>query len=123
VKAILFLALSSSIAFADDLVDHTTCEQVFRQERACTDAFIPALVDLRAKLDKPYGIKAKVASNRDDVIKQAKEEWKHDSSDAAIAQTCKKAPADTQAMACLAKTACDAFVACIMPVVEKNLHR
>lgn len=119
--AFLALVLSSSIASADD-----TCAQVFRQQRTCTDKYIPALVDLRAKLDLPAGIKSKVASHRDDVIAQAKDEWKKDSTDDAIAATCKKIPADApvaDAKACLAKTGCDAFVACIIPVTEKMMKQ
>jgi len=121
-NALILVAVLSSSALADD-----TCTQVFRQQRTCTDKYIPALVDLRAKLDLPAGIKAKVASHRDDVIAQAKEEWKHDSTDAAIEQTCKKIPANApvaDAKACLAKSGCDAFVACIIPVTEKMfLHK
>lgn len=121
-KSLILVAVLSSSAFADD-----TCQQVFKKQRTCTDLYIPALVELRAKLDMPAGIKARVASHRDEVIAQAKSEWKNDSTDAAIDQTCKKIPANApvaDAKACLAKSACDAFVACIIPVTEKMfLHK
>src|SRR4051794_5500024 len=58
--------------------NHQTCVQVFQRARTCTDDYIPALVDARAKLDLPAGIKAEVASDRAGVIAQAKTEWASD---------------------------------------------
>ncbi len=109
--------------------DHDVCVSVFQKQRSCTDQFIPALVDLRAKLDNPPGIAAKVKADRSAVITEAKKEWANDSKDAAIAQTCTKLVATPDkdmvatAQGCLAKSACDAFVSCIMPVIEKHLHK
>src|SRR3954467_11758301 len=74
--------------------DHDVCVSVFQKQRSCTDQFIPALVDLRAKHDNPAGIAAKVKADRAGVIKEAKAEWANDSKDAAIDQTCTKLSGD-----------------------------
>ena len=107
--------------------DHATCVQVFTKQRTCTDQFIPALVDTRAKYDNPPGIAAQVKADRAAVIAQAKAEWATDSTDAAIDQTCSKLAADhdmvATAQGCLARTACDAFVTCITPVFEKHIRK
>jgi hypothetical protein len=108
--------------------NHQTCVQVFQRARTCTDDYIPALVDARAKLDLPAGIKAEVASDRAGVIAQAKTEWASDSQDAAIDSTCTRAEghvdaAEVQtAQGCLAKPDCASYVACIMPSFEKHLQ-
>jgi hypothetical protein len=100
-----------------------TCVKAFERQRACTQQFIPALVDLRASLDKPHGIASDVAEDRQGVIEQALEEWKDDSSDEGIARSCSsmvpsKLPG---AERCLAETDCDAFVKCVMPLVQQHL--
>ena len=64
------------------------CVEVFSRNRTCTDQYIPALVDLRAKHDQPAGIAAEVAADRNGVIAQAKTEWATDSQPAAIDATC-----------------------------------
>ncbi len=103
------------------------CTQVFVRARACTDQYIPALVDLRARLDHPTGIAAEVAKDRDGVITAAKAEWATDSTDSGIAATCASTPAmlDDQATArgCLAKTDCGEFSACLMPLFEKHFRK
>lgn len=105
------------------------CVEVFSRNRTCTDQYIPALVDLRAKYDKPAGIAAEVAADRDGIIAIAKTEWATDSQPAAIDATCTSIaaqlgagdPADiTAAQACLAITDCAAYTACIMPQFEKR---
>ena len=110
--------------------ERDVCVQMFQRQRTCTAEFIPALVDLRARLDLPAGIAASVKSDRSAVIAQANEEWKHDSTDAAIGATCDHLateahdPADVQAIqGCLAKTDCGTYVSCSMPVLEKHLHK
>jgi hypothetical protein len=96
--------------------------------------FIPAFVDLRVRLDVPKGIAASAAGGkRQAVIDKALEEWKRDSADPAIERTCKSvdasippaAKADVQrlASACLAEAACESFVKCIMPLMEKQLQQ
>ena len=107
--------------------DHATCVQVFQKQRACTDQFIPALVDTRAKYDNPPGIAAQVKADRAGVIAQAKTEWATDSTDAAIDHTCGTLAADHDMVAaaqrCLAQAPCDAFVTCITPVFEKHIRK
>jgi hypothetical protein len=105
------------------------CIQVMTKNRTCTEEFIPALVDSRAKLDTPAGIKDQVAKDRDGVIAKAKVEWAEDSKDENIAKMCAHMPADLSAAnldaakACLAKDACGEYVACITPVFEKHLAK
>jgi hypothetical protein len=111
--------------------DKALCVQVFTRARACTDDYIPALVDSRAKLDTPAGIAAKVAADRAAVIAEAKQEWTQDSTDAAISGNCDqmvasltdedRAMSDT-ARSCIAKD-CAGFTACITPLFEKHLHK
>jgi hypothetical protein len=126
--AVLALFISTTAA-ADPKpkTDHEVCVATFQKQRSCTDQFIPALVDLRAKHDVPAGMAAKVKADRAGVIAEAKKEWTNDSKDAAIEQTCKKLETEKElvapAQACLAKAACDAFVTCIMPVIEKHLTK
>lgn len=104
----------------------SACVQLFERQRACTDAFIPALVDLRRELDAPAGI-AKMP--RPDVVAAAMEEWKVDSTDDAIAAQCDRlaprlaAPAVAEARSCVAMGACGEFVRCVMPLTRAQLTR
>ncbi len=103
------------------------CTDVFVRARACTDQYIPMLVDLRAKLDHPAGIADAVKADRNGVIAQAKAEWANDSTDASIASTCSAnapLPGEAEAAAaCLAKTDCGEYVTCIAPLFEKHLAK
>lgn len=113
-------------AGADDA--NVVCAQTFARARECTDDFIPALVDARAKLDQPPGIADFVKKDRDAVIAQARQEWENDSKDEAIAATCQKLPDNAAELAaaaqvCLAKTDCKEFTACVMPIFEKQLAK
>ena len=107
--------------------EYDTCVAVHTRARACTDAYIPALVDARARHDKPTGIAAKVAADRDGIIAAAKEEWAGDSTDGAIAQNCQQmiANASDQDRAdvttCLAQQDCNAYASCVIPVFERHL--
>jgi hypothetical protein len=110
----------------------SVCVEVFSKNRTCTDQFIPALVDLRAKYDQPAGIAAEVAAHRDDVIAQAKTEWATDSQPAAIDATCTKiagssGPGDQSqfagVQACLEQQDCGAYVSCVMPYFEKRFAK
>jgi hypothetical protein len=99
--------------------------------RTCTSDYIPALVDARARQDKPAGIAAEVAKDRDGVIAQANVEWAEDSKDENIAAMCQhlagnpspemQADADT-IKGCLAAASCSDYTACSMPVFEKKLR-
>jgi hypothetical protein len=115
---------------ASDADAHALCVKMFVRDRQCTDQYIPALVDARARKDMPAGIAAEVKSDRDGVIAQAKQEWANDSTDAAIDSTCNaiiahltdadRADAPTMAQ-CLEQADCGAYVACQLPVLEKHL--
>ncbi len=108
------------------------CLQTMTRERDCTAEFIPALVDTRIRNDVPSGIAQEAqASGRQAIIDQAMEEWKVDSSDPKIEETCTKVESmmtpeqEAQmipvAEGCLAKQSCGEFVACIMPLHEATL--
>jgi hypothetical protein len=108
------------------------CVQLFTRNRECTADYIPALVDLRARLDKPAGIAEKVKADRAAIIAQANEEWATDSTDDAIAATCAKVTAnlsdadlaDAEGIkACMAETSCAAHTACVMPFFEKRFTK
>ncbi len=118
-------------ASSDD--PHAVCVQAFERQRECTDELIPALVDARVRADVPPGIAAKDAElGRDQLVAMALEEWKTDSTDEAIEQTCTSMagnmPAEQQeAMAdqvaeCLGADACGGFVDCLIPVIESQMH-
>lgn len=106
---------------------HATCVQLMTRNRTCTDEFLPMLVDLRAKHDRPAGIAAEVAADRAGVIAKARSEWATDSTDAAIAQVCSQLIASPAAAhlaagtACLAEATCTPYVACIAPIMEQHL--
>ncbi len=105
-----------------------SCVKVFDRQRACTDTFIPALVDLRVSLDTPVGIAASVKKDgRDAMISAALEEWKSDSTDAAIAKTCAsmpatRAPALTSMEKCLDAANCQAFSECLIPLMRSTIR-
>lgn len=104
------------------------CVQTFQKSRACTNDFIPALVDSRAKYDVPKGIADKVKADRNAIVAEAMKEWENDSKDEAITANCDKMPAPpadavAAAQTCLAKADCKEFTACIMPVMEKQFAK
>jgi hypothetical protein len=102
----------------------SACVQLFERQRACTDAFIPALVDLRRELDAPTGI---AQQPRADVVAAALEEWKADSTDDALAGQCDRlapklaAAAVAEARGCVAMGPCGEFVRCVMPLTRAHL--
>lgn len=102
------------------------CVQVMDRARECTDQFLPALVDARARQDIPAGIAASVAQDRNAVIAEARTEWASDSTDDGIAKTCQRPVNDPDggtASKCLAAASCDAYVACIIPIFEKHFAK
>jgi len=105
------------------------CVSMFRRDRECTSAYIPALVDLRISLDRPPGIAQSARDEgRDALISQALQEWSADSTDASIDTVCRNVvdgydPAHDDGLragveACLAAADCNAYVACIIPVTQ-----
>ena len=107
-----------------------TCVSMMERQRACTDLYIPALVDLRRSVDRPKGI---AGEDRDAVIAQAHKEWAADSTDAAIHDTCQgvvdmfpgdELEAERQTVeTCLAADGCQAFVDCIIPVPAQGWQK
>lgn len=105
-----------------------TCVALFERQRACTDIYLPALVDARIANDIPAGIAARAAEpgGRDELMSTAQSEWANDSTDASIGATCDDALAKMppeqveglagQANACLAAADCQAFVDCVIPM-------
>jgi hypothetical protein len=106
---------------------YALCVAMFERQRACTDTFLPALVDARVRADVPPGI---AAADRDDgrdaLVATAREEWKQDSTDESIAATCRKiadsAPSDMtgEVKACLDASGCDAFSTCAVDIVSAH---
>lgn len=104
------------------------CVQALTRNAQCTDQYIPALVDLRAKYDNPPGVAAEVAANRDGVIAQARAEFVVDSQPQAIDTMCNKIVGNPQytqaeadaAQACLAIADCTAYTACILVQFENR---
>ncbi len=106
----------------------TSCMTVMQRNRTCTDDYLPALVDMRARADSPPGIREEVAKDRAGVIAHAREEWATDSTDEAFARNCqmlaqRSFPADAaeRAQACMAKDTCGEYVPCIISVME-SMH-
>jgi hypothetical protein len=117
-------------AAADD--HHRLCVEVFTRNRTCTDTYIPALVDARAKYDRPPGIADAVKKDRNAVIAEAKGEWAEDSKDEAIGRICQQLTANmtdegrddaAHARECLAHSDCAAYTACVMPLFEKRFAK
>jgi hypothetical protein len=130
---VLFLlvacASSSSGPAAPPPADPTrTCEDVLRKMRTCSAEFIPALVDLRIQYDRPPGIKSLAEQNgRDALVEGARKEWETDSSDENIVKLCVKMKDESSpemqelveaGKKCLEHQACDAAVACVIPLIE-----
>lgn len=107
--------------------DHDQCVAVMQHARTCTDQYIPALVDARASVDQPPGIKDAVAKDRNAVIAQANAEWANDQKDENISAACDHVPAlpddlKQEAASCQAKTDCAAFVSCVIPLQTKVMQ-
>ncbi|HUJ63203.1 MAG TPA: hypothetical protein VLX92_32115 [Kofleriaceae bacterium] len=96
------------------------CASVMVRARTCTDDFVPALIDARARRDVPPGFAARVAADRDGAIRDALVEWGQD--DAACDRIAGALPDDAwlSAQACLAVDTCGGFARCIVPVFEKH---
>jgi hypothetical protein len=114
---------------SDGVSIHEQCVLGFQRMRACTDTYIPALVDLRVRLDQPPGVAAADAElGRDVLVARALEEWAADSTDASFETLCGQivggaSQEDQARMADVAETcgatdSCEAFVECVMPAIE-----
>jgi hypothetical protein len=115
-------------ADADPVV---VCRTTVERQRACTDDYLPALVDLRVELDRPAGTADRVkAEGRDKIVTEARADWVKDTTDEKIAEQCSmvtKLPAERlkkempMTQACLARPDCKAFTECIIPIERLNL--
>jgi hypothetical protein len=124
------VGLSGQPAASSPTIGLDMCIAGFTRARTCTNEYIPALVDARARVDHPTGIADAVKADRNAVIAKAMEEWAHDSTDDAIRTNCQHIVAtlsDTDradgptAQACMATPDCAAYTACIMPIFAKHL--
>src|SRR5262245_54286396 len=119
--------VTSSPALNEATNAQALCVQSFQRQRECTDAFIPALVDARVRHDRPAGIAAADHSEgRAALVAKALEEWRTDSLDASIHETCAGmishgagTPEMSAALsACLERTSCGEFVPCQIQLIE-----
>lgn len=103
------------------------CVQSGQRQRECTDTFLPALVEVRVRLDKPAGIAAMdKEQGREALVNVAKEEWKNDSTDEAISGMCSRVAGKmgvesiTEARRCLEAKTCEEFVPCQVKLLEAH---
>lgn len=117
---------------AGDSSQLEACVAIFARQKACTDEFIPALVDARIKHDVPAGVAEEAANGgRDALIQTALTEWATDSEEATVRANCTQMIAEVPpeqvdpmlafGTECAAKPACGEFVACILPQIEQHL--
>jgi len=103
------------------------CRSLMQRQRACSAAFIPALVAARVAHDIPLGVAAQDGRvGRDALVEEAFDEWAEDSKDAAIEALCddiaeaisppRDAELRSSVSVCMAKAGCEAFVSCAVPL-------
>lgn len=103
------------------------CVSAFERQRSCSDTFIPTLVDARVRADVPAGIaEADRTRGRQALVAEANAEWQEDSTDQAIAATCRNLAAQPPAGAreamerCLAESECQAFSTCAVDLAASH---
>ncbi len=110
---------------------HNACVLMMHREGECADAFIPALVALRARMDHPAGFAARDAADHEALITQAMQEYAHDATtehNSAVCRETSELPADrttgwaTTIDGCLALTDCQAFVDCDIRFTEARFQ-
>jgi hypothetical protein len=106
------------------------CVQLYTRNRTCTADYIPMMVELRAKYDRPPGLAAELAADRARVIAMAMEEWTAANSDPVIAYACAKIASAPDpdlrldaAPGCLDRTDCARYIACIRTYFEKHIAK
>lgn len=117
-------------AVAPDAVPTDVCVAVMRKTRGCADTYVPGLMALRVRLDKPAGIAARFqAEGEKSMLAVAREEFNNDWSDDAIAGNCKalgeKLLEDQNRIvasdrACLMAADCTTFTQCDLAAKEKR---
>jgi hypothetical protein len=110
-----------------------TCVAFFTRQRECRAEFVPALVDLRVRLDRPLGIAARVETEgRDAIVAEANTEYDGDSTDEAIAAQCQGIAAEAAAEAesaqagfatCVEQADCASFVPCDLALLEEHWNQ
>lgn len=111
---------------------HESCRKMFVRQRECGEEFLPALVDLRVRLDVPAGIaEADRDQGRQALLATARREWAADSTDEAIAARCDQIVADNppetlealepRSGECLAHDSCQPFVDCALEIIEGQM--
>jgi hypothetical protein len=106
------------------------CVAIMSRTRACADIFVPALMRLRVRLDRPPGIAARYeAEGEDALMPVARAQFDRDWSDEAIADNCDDMEDRTEAereailapeRACFAMPDCEQFVACDLERKERD---
>jgi len=120
----------TSMAEAAD--PQAVCEAGFARQLACEDAFLPALVDMRIRIDVPAGIAESAATpaGREALMATARTEFAADSQPDAVTAQChnilaNEIPADRlgpmteELQACTAQADCAAFTACRVAILER----
>jgi hypothetical protein len=104
------------------------CKAFFARQVTCKAQFIPALVDLRIRLDRPAGIAARAkAEGRDALIAIAHKEFETDGTNAQRTASCEqmalKAPPQAMAplKACVDAKTCDEYSTCAMPLIQARM--
>ncbi len=109
----------------------TTCVAFMTRQRECQAEYLPGLVALRVRLDRPAGIAARDgAEGRDALLAEATAEYANDSMDDAIAARCQGILADvpteeiagmTQGMqGCIESADCAAYSQCDLAMLEQH---
>jgi hypothetical protein len=106
------------------------CVAVMHQTRDCADVYVPGLLALRVRLDRPAGIAARFkAEGKEAMVKLAHTQFSADWSDEAVARNCKalsEKPAEEQERIvapdrhCLETTDCSLFTTCDLAHKEKR---
>lgn len=107
------------------------CEAVMRRTRECGDLYVPALLRMRARYDRPPGIAARYHAEGEDVLLPiAREEFRRDWSEAGIDAHCddldRRAPEECvliveRERSCLPVASdCPQFVECNMALLERR---
>ena len=117
-------------AMASDAPPTDVCVTVMRKTRDCADVYVPGLMALRVRLDKPPGIAARFqAEGEKAMLPVAREQFNNDWADDAIASNCKalgeKAVEDQNRIVasdreCLKAADCAAFTQCDLAAKEKR---
>ncbi|MEZ4335600.1 MAG: hypothetical protein R3B82_03140 [Sandaracinaceae bacterium] len=115
---------------ADSVTARDECVAVMERTRGCADTYVPALLALRVRLDRPEGIAARFEEEGEAaMVALAREQFAADWSDEAIANNCDTLaarPAEEQERIlapereCMREPDCEAFTACDIANKERR---